>query len=52
MEEDHGFLYLKNNLMKIFFGTFDFFFFEKFGNLEFFEGFENLKFFFFFGKIW
>ena len=40
MEEDHSFLFLKKNLMKIFF------FFEKFGNLEFFHGIENFDFFF------
>ena len=31
---------------------FDFFFFEKFGNLEFFQGIENLDFFFFFEESW
>ena len=55
MEEDHNFLFLKKNLMKIFFFFFNlknlnilkelkilnFFFFEKFGNLEFFQGIEN-----------
>ena len=41
MEEDHSFLFLKKNLMKIFF------FFFEFGKLEFFEGIENLDFFFF-----
>ena len=56
MEEDHNFLFLKKNLMKIFFVFFFnlenlnfskelkiliFFFFEKFGNLEFFQGIEN-----------
>ena len=53
MEEDHIFLFLKKNLMKIFFffefekleyfegnENFDFFF-EKFGNLEFFQEIEN-----------
>ena len=39
MEEDYSFLFLKKNLMKIFF----FFEFEK---LEFFEGIENFEFFF------
>ena len=39
MEEDDSFLFLKKNLMKIFF----FFEFEK---LEFFEGIENFEFFF------
>ena len=53
MEEDYSFLFLKKNLMKIFFfefekleffegiENFEFFFFEKFGNLEFFQGIEN-----------
>ena len=56
MEEGHSFLFLKKNLMKIFFFlilNFEnlnflkelkfliFFFFEKFGNLEFFQGIEN-----------
>ena len=57
MEEDHSFLFLKKNLMKSFFFFFnlqkfnflkelkiligEFFFFEKFGNLEFFQGIEN-----------
>ena len=55
MEEDHSFLFLKKNLMKIFFFLnlknlniskelkilIFFFFFEKFGNLEFFQGIEN-----------
>ena len=38
MEEDHSLLFLKKNLMKIFFfflGLSNFFFFEKFGNLKF-----------------
>ena len=38
MEEDHSFLFLKKNLMKIFF----------FGKLEFFKGIENFEIFFFF----
>ena len=42
MEEDHSFLFLKKNLMKIF--LFYFFEFEK---LEYFEGIENFDFFFF-----
>ena len=41
MEKDHSFLFLKKNLMKIFF-----FFWGKFGNPEFFEGIENFDFFF------
>ena len=55
MEEDHSFLFLRKNLMKIFFFFFNlenlnfskelkiliFFFLEKFGNLEFFQGIEN-----------
>ena len=41
MEEDHSFLILKKNLMKIFF-----FFFFEFGKLEFFEGIENFENFF------
>ena len=53
MEEDHNFLFLKKNLMKIFFfekfGNLEFFFLKElkiliddffFGNLEFFEGIE------------
>ena len=43
MEKDHSFLFLKKNLMKIFF-------FEKFGNLEFFQGIENFVWWFFFFK--
>ena len=57
MEEDDSFLFLKKNLMKIFFKKMnlenlnflkelkiligEFFFFEKFGNLEFFQGIKN-----------
>ena len=42
MEEDHSFLFLKKNLMKIFFGLLNFFgFLKNFENLEFFEGIEN-----------
>ena len=37
MEEDHSFVFLKKNLMKIFF---------EFRKLEFFEGIENFDFFF------
>ena len=37
VEEDHSFLFLKKNLMKIFF-----FFFEKFGNLEYLKEFEKI----------
>ena len=50
MEEDHSFLFLKKNLMKIFFVFLLFFFFE-FGKLEFFKGIENFEFFFFFEKF-
>ena len=42
MEEDHNFLFLKKNLMKIFFFFFEF----EFEKLEFFEGIENFEFFF------
>ena len=42
VEEDHSFLFLKKNSMKIFF------FFFKFGNLEFFQGIENFDWWFFF----
>ena len=48
MEEDHSFLFLKKNLIKILF----FFFFWEFGKLEFFKGIENFGFFFFFEKFW
>ena len=64
MEEDHSFLFLKRNLMKIFFFFFEKFgkswifwrnwkfwlmiFFENFGNLEFFQGIENFDWCFFF----
>ena len=41
MEDDYSFLFLKKNLMKIFF------FFFEFGKLEFFKGIENFGFFFF-----
>ena len=41
MKEDHSFLFLKKNLMKIFFWLFEF------GKLEFFEEIENFDFFFF-----
>ena len=54
MEDDYSFLFLKKNLMKIFFFFLNLknlnfskelkilnFFFEKFGNLEFFQGIEN-----------
>ena len=37
VEEDHSFLFLKKNLMKIFFS----FFFEKFRDLELLKEFEN-----------
>ena len=62
---DHSFLFLKKNLMKIFFFNFEnlnfskelkilnfFFFFEKFGNLEFFHGIENFDFFSRSWKLW
>ena len=41
MEEDHSFLFLKENLMKIFF------FFFEFEKLEYFEGIEIFYFLFF-----
>ena len=54
MEEDHNFLFLKKNLVKIFFWTFDFFFFLKY--LEILNFLKELKIlidvFFFFWKIW
>ena len=50
MEEDHNFLFLKKNLVKIFFWLLIFFFFEIFGNLEFFKGIENFDWWFFFLK--
>ena len=55
VEEDHSFLFLKKNLMKIFvffFFVFFFFLFFDFGKLEFFEGIENFDWwiFFFFWK--
>ena len=64
MENDHSFLFLKRNLMKIFFfwiwktwifrrnWKFWIFFFEKFGNLEFFQGIENFDWWFFFFFFW
>ena len=50
VEEDHSFLFLKKNLMKIF--VFFFLCFFDFGKLEFFEGIENFDWwiFFFFWK--
>ena len=44
MEKDHSFLFLKKNLMKIFF-------FFEFRKLEFFEGIENFEFFFFLKNV-
>ena len=46
MEEDHSFLFLKKNLMKILF----FFFFLNSKNLNFSKELKILNFFFFFGK--